>query len=165
MPASTSEITLTLLHPTSGASIQCWTFRDEKVLKIGRAQDNDVVLRSEVVSRHHAELRRDGDGWVLFGLGSNGTFVSHERITQHRLADGEMFVLAPTGPIIGFRYGESAENMLQQTMHAGFGSMFALAVDEHKKTTQVAQIAETDYFQRLQSKVATMRAPKPNPDE
>ena len=165
MPASKSEITLTLLHPTSGASIQCWTFSGGNVLKIGRAQDNDVVLRSEVVSRYHAELRHDGDGWVLFGLGSNGTFVNHDRITQHRLADGEVFVLAPTGPIIGFRYGESAANMLTQTMHAGFAPLFALAVDEDKKTTQVAQIAESDYFQRLQSKVATMRAPRSNPDE
>ena len=27
---------------------------------IGRGRDNDIALRSDAVSRHHAELRRDG---------------------------------------------------------------------------------------------------------
>jgi serine/threonine-protein kinase len=160
----TGEITLTLLHPTSGAPIQSWTFRGEDVLKIGRAQDNDIVLRSEVVSRYHAELRRAAGGWDLHGLGSNGTFIDGERIAQRRIEDGQTFVLAPTGPAIGFRYGAAAHNTMSQTMHIGFASMFALSVDENKKTTQVAEIAESDYFQRLQSKLAALRAPKPGPE-
>src|SRR5712672_100760 len=103
MPENPSEITLTLLHPTSGAPIQSWSFRDEAVIRIGRASDNEVVIRSDVVSRYHAELRRRDGAWDLVGLGSNGTFINGERITQIRLTDGQAFVLAPTGPTIGFR--------------------------------------------------------------
>src|SRR5205823_155894 len=115
MTDPSSEITLTLLHPTSGAPIQSWSFRDEAKIRIGRASDNEVVIRSEVVSRYHAELRRGEGGWLLVGLGSNGTFLNGTRITEVALADGHSFVLAPTGPSIGFRLGQAAQDLMQQT--------------------------------------------------
>src|SRR5438094_8879880 len=115
MVESSGEITLTLLHPTSGAPIQSWSFRDKAVIRIGRASDNEVVLRSDVVSRRHAELRRGEAEWELVGLGSNGTFVSGEPITQTCLVDGQVFVLAPTGPAIGFRLG-GVQDVTQQTI-------------------------------------------------
>ncbi len=48
------------------------------MIGIGRAPDNDGALAGDVVSRHHAELRRRGAEWELIGLGSNGTFVEGE---------------------------------------------------------------------------------------
>jgi pSer/pThr/pTyr-binding forkhead associated (FHA) protein len=40
-----------------------------------------VRIRSETVSRRHAELRRDGAGWILADLGSsNGTFANGRRV-------------------------------------------------------------------------------------
>ncbi len=60
------------------------------VTSIGRAVDNDVVLDARSVSRRHAQIRWDGDGYVLEDLGStNGTSASGRRITHHRLSDGE----------------------------------------------------------------------------
>ena len=160
MADTSREITLTLLHPTSGAPIQSWSFRDEAVVRLGRASDNEVVIRSEVVSRYHAELRRRDDGWDLIGLGSNGTFISGERINEIRLADGQSFVLAPTGPTIGFRFGAGAQDVMEQTMHIKFLPTMGLTVDEKKKTMQVTEITESDYFQRLQAKLAALRAGK-----
>jgi hypothetical protein len=46
-------------------------------LRVGRDDDNDVVIRHPAVSRHHAEIARRGNHWVVRDLGSdNGTFVS-----------------------------------------------------------------------------------------
>jgi hypothetical protein len=46
-------------------------------LTIGRATDCDCVVGESTVSRHHAELRRDGGRWLLRDLGSrNGTRVN-----------------------------------------------------------------------------------------
>ncbi len=51
-------------------------------LKIGRMRENDVVVNNLAVSRFHATLRREGDGFVLEDLGSeNGTQLNGERIS------------------------------------------------------------------------------------
>jgi ABC transport system ATP-binding/permease protein len=35
------------------------------ILTIGRAEDNDIVIGSKIVSRHHAQLQRRGDGYEI----------------------------------------------------------------------------------------------------
>ncbi|MDN5930829.1 MAG: ATP-binding cassette domain-containing protein [Pseudonocardia sp.] len=50
-------------------------------ITVGRLPDNDVVLDDLLVSRHHAELRRDARGWTITDLGTgNGTFVNGARV-------------------------------------------------------------------------------------
>jgi FHA domain/Domain of unknown function (DUF1707) len=50
---------------------------------IGRAKDCDLMLSDATVSRHHAELRRHGEGWILRDLGSrNGTRVNGMRVLE-----------------------------------------------------------------------------------
>jgi Nif-specific regulatory protein len=49
--------------------------------KVGRAGDNQVVLRDDLGSRHHAELVCGPNGWAVHDLNSlNGTFVNEERV-------------------------------------------------------------------------------------
>jgi hypothetical protein len=57
---------------------------------IGRLSTNDVVLSDPNVSRRHAELRRDGERWVLVDLGStNGSVVNGKLVKEHALEDGD----------------------------------------------------------------------------
>ena len=49
----------------------------ERTLRIGRAEDNDIVLDDLSVSRHHAELRNIDGRYEIVDLGSrNGTFLN-----------------------------------------------------------------------------------------
>ena len=50
--------------------------------RIGSAEDNDLVLKSDVVSEHHAEIRiaENGETWIRDLRSLNGTFVNGERL-------------------------------------------------------------------------------------
>lgn len=53
---------------------------------IGRSADNDVVLHSNGVSKHHATIERHGDSFFLIDNGSaNGVFVGGKRVKRHQL--------------------------------------------------------------------------------
>lgn len=96
----TPVITLTLLHPLQSVPVQSWSFEPESVIRIGRSTENEVILYSAVVSRHHVELRRNGSDWEVVNLGANGTYVDGKRITQMPVVDGMIFRLASSGPKI-----------------------------------------------------------------
>lgn len=56
------------------------TFDGERV-RIGRDADNDLVLDTDLVSRHHCELKfRDQKLFVCDLESTNGTFVRAEQI-------------------------------------------------------------------------------------
>ncbi|AFY73240.1 FHA domain-containing protein [Synechococcus sp. PCC 7502] len=93
-------ITLHLLHPTEKTPMQKWSFESEPVIRIGRVEDNHVILYSSVVSRHHAELRRQPRYWEIVGLGANGTFINGEKISQAKITSGTIIRLANSGPRI-----------------------------------------------------------------
>ena len=70
------EVTISLRRPDQSTPIQKWTFENEKIIKIGRAADNHVILHSSVVSRYHAEVRHMATHWKLISLGNNGTYLN-----------------------------------------------------------------------------------------
>jgi Nif-specific regulatory protein len=56
---------------------------DGDVVTIGREPTNDVCLRHETVSRHHARLLHEGGGWAVSDLrSSNGTWVNGRRVDR-----------------------------------------------------------------------------------
>jgi diguanylate cyclase (GGDEF)-like protein len=75
---------------------------------IGRYSDSEIWLRDDGVSRRHARIFPEGDGFVLQDLDSaNGTFVEGRLIKLHRLNDGELIQL---GPVAAFRYSITDED-------------------------------------------------------
>lgn len=62
----------------------------DAVTKVGRMPDCGVQIVDPNVSRYHAEIRAQGNGFVVVDLGStNGTRVNGVRVTERDLRDGD----------------------------------------------------------------------------
>jgi putative serine protease PepD len=62
------------------------SFDAQRVLRIGRSRDNDIVLDSPSISRSHGELRPTATGWDLVDIGSTGgTWVDDQRVSHIQL--------------------------------------------------------------------------------
>jgi pSer/pThr/pTyr-binding forkhead associated (FHA) protein len=67
----------------------------ELVITIGRKLDNDVVIQDPLVSRYHAEIRREGDQYFLHDLESTcGTYVNQKNVTKSKLHSGDIILFA-----------------------------------------------------------------------
>ncbi|MEU7059545.1 FHA domain-containing protein [Streptomyces sp. NPDC046197] len=104
-----------------------------RAVRVGRAEDNDLVVDDLVVSRHHAELRAHPDGtYEIVDLGShNGTFLDGQPVTRARIGPGD---------IVGI--GHSAfclvGDQLQEYVDTGEVSLdvqdLTVAVDQGRRT-------------------------------
>ncbi len=62
----------------------------ESIITVGRHPESNLVLADPNVSRNHAEIRPQGERYVVVDLGStNGTRVNGVRVAQHALRDGD----------------------------------------------------------------------------
>lgn len=110
-------ITLSLLHPLHKTPVQSWSFDQEAVVRIGRSTDNNVVLYSAVVSRHHVEIYRAESGWAVKSIGTNGTYVEGRRITEVPVEDGIIIRLARSGPNIQIHMSEEKRDPLKELLN------------------------------------------------
>src|SRR5512139_358035 len=79
-------------------------------IQIGRDVGMQVVLGDGKVSRHHATITRDGDGWVLVDAESrHGTFANGERVSRHRLTDGDQLQIGST--LLRFERGDETSEV------------------------------------------------------
>jgi hypothetical protein len=84
-----------------GKTSHTWPLSKEAVV-IGRMQGCDVMIPDAGVSRRHAEVRREGDEWVIIDLGStNGIEINGRRVNRHRLSAGDRILLGET--VLEFR--------------------------------------------------------------
>jgi pSer/pThr/pTyr-binding forkhead associated (FHA) protein len=59
-------------------------------ITVGRSPDCEIFLDDVTVSRKHAALTKDGDGFSIQDEGSlNGTFVNKKRVEEAQLEDGD----------------------------------------------------------------------------
>lgn len=67
-------------------------------MRIGRAQDNEIIIEDEAVSGYHAlitmeksELKDEENTYRIEDLQStNNTFVNNKEISRHELKDGDI---------------------------------------------------------------------------
>ncbi|MEA5579954.1 FHA domain-containing serine/threonine-protein kinase [Nodularia harveyana UHCC-0300] len=112
-------VILKLLEPQKKTPLQEWCFKDSFVIRIGRAEDNDVVVADSLVSRHHLELRlvnvpknKNASSWQLISQGTNGTFLNGLLVLQCDLPDNCLLQLAQGGPILQFQFQEIPDTLL-----------------------------------------------------
>lgn len=102
----------------SGARIgQIYTLGDRSCV-IGRAEDADIILDDEGVSRHHAKIIHfANETTALKDLGSrNGTFVNGEPIKQRALENGDRIQIGSV-TIFKFSYQDSLESEFQRHLY------------------------------------------------
>ena len=69
----------------------------ENALVVGRMPECDVALSDPNVSRRHAEVRRQGTGFVVVDLGStNGTRVNGAQVKERLLNNGDEITVGAT---------------------------------------------------------------------
>jgi protein phosphatase len=121
-------------------------FAAERV-RIGRADDNDLVIRDRSVSLHHAVLGRDGQRWLLLPeIADLGTSVNGRQIPP-----GDAVELRP-GDVIGlglqtleFSVEDSTPSMSVLGLHSAGRSAPGLRRDNqdaHLATAAVVAIAD-----------------------
>lgn len=63
-------------------------------VRIGRRPDNDIVMKNDTVSGHHAEILKRGDEFTITDLGSsNQVFVGGKPVEKSSLKNGDLIEL------------------------------------------------------------------------
>jgi pSer/pThr/pTyr-binding forkhead associated (FHA) protein len=114
---------------------------------IGRDASNPVLIRDLVASRSHAEVRRDGDAYVLHPVGSGETKVNGVVATAPRpLAEGDVIEIAYTR--LRFTRKPPSGDVLPAPEHPAVDSDFA------NRTTEIREIVTTETLQQLRRQPA-----------
>jgi len=102
----------------------------KNLIKIGREPDNDIVVDSAGLSRHHAKIEEIGEDYVLSDLGStNGTFVNKKKITQVTLQHADKIIVGKH--LIIFQSEQEEEETAPKT--ANFESTMVLNTQQQKE--------------------------------
>lgn len=100
---------------------------------LGRQSDNDLVLLDNRISRHHARVVQNEQGYCIEDLGSrHGTFVNNERVETALLKTGDQVSLGVVDsyqlsfvaeqvvlPSLLEKIGKAAESPAPQLQHLG----------------------------------------------
>ena len=163
--ATKRDVVLQLLDPMRGHAIQTWQFSNRSIIRIGRADENDVTLGDPQVSRHHAELHLRESAWELLSKGRHGTLIAGESVEQWSLQDGTVLQLGPTGPKLRFHHTRPVREDETTVMRSipAFSEM--LQVDQQQADEQVREIVETPSFRRAQDLARKLRGDDSSSDD
>ena len=135
-----------------------WRFGslDGSVVRVGRAQDNDVIISDRYVSRYHAEICFVAGAWHVLSLGRHGMFRAGVAIQKsHRLGAGSQDLqLGGTGVIL--RVNVDTKPLSEEAPHADVTTMlfasspaFEISIDEEDKSRTLDEITNGEFFQAL----------------
>jgi signal transduction histidine kinase len=137
---------------------------DERVPTLGRDAKNTIRLHDSEISRHHAELRKTENGYILYDLkSSNGTYLNGERLEyglvktgdRIRIGQSELIFTADPPPV-----SQTADLASKIHMFAGTESVESSAIIRSMKQSEGSQIlrypdrAESDWLRHNLSNLA-----------
>ena len=138
-------ITIILIHPTQPIPVNRWMFKDDSILRIGRAKDNDIVIYNAVVSRHHIELWKTATGWEIVNFGANGTYFSGKPITQMSVTEGMVLRLGHSGPRLLLKLNAIASDIVNPTL-----DQTPILIPELEETTNIEDEETNDSTTRIE---------------
>ena len=162
-PASNSSagsIVLELLDSASGVPLQAWSFPETQRIVIGRSDECDLVIANPYVSRSHAYLERDAEGWQAVAISSQQLVIDGQRKQTSRLRDGDVIRLGAQGCDLKFREAQAQANKQvnwNQTMMFDPESCPILQLDKDQLEREVAEIETDEYFQNLSLTLQKLR--------
>ena len=110
---------------------------------IGRRVDANIVLTHPLVSRHHARIVREGEGFVVIDLNSShGTFVNGNRISRQPLRPRDRIRLGDQGVELVFLTDTTAQGRREK--------------EPDRDTTTVASLFEEVGIERAARRLATV---------
>ena len=158
-----AEVTVHLLDLGVNRTVKSWTFCGKASITIGRDPDCDVEINDPYVSRNHAELHLRDGRWVLVTRGRNGVLVNNRPIEEHVAVGDVTFRLGTSGPTLRFQPRAAVREDLPTLCHETVPiELFRL--DQSKLKREVSEIADADYFQKLQERVKSLRKPRERED-
>ncbi len=91
-----------------------------EVITIGRDPKCHLAFPPDmnIISRRHAEIRREGNRFKIIDFSTNGTFIRGEAIEEEYLKNGDVIVFAEEGPKVSFltMVKEEAETDADETL-------------------------------------------------
>ncbi|MGQ9518159.1 MAG: FHA domain-containing protein [Anaerolineae bacterium] len=113
------DVGLLILREGDGCG-QIWSLSRPEII-IGRDESCDIVLDDRKVSRRHASIRRQPDGYYITDLQSkNGTFVNGEAVfSPRRLYDGDEIQIALCYRLAFVDAGATVPLSLEETFRRG----------------------------------------------
>jgi Flp pilus assembly CpaF family ATPase len=109
--------------------------------RIGRAEGNDVRLPSTYVSREHALIRRQGDGFLLESVGTNPTLLGGQPVARNTAVP-----VKPDQEILIGRYSIFIEASLEDSPEATAVErrLADLVLDLHARLLERVDLRATD---------------------
>ncbi len=117
--------------------------------RIGRAPDNNLVLRDGRISRNHAQVSSEDGNCVLEDLGSrHGVWVNGERVEKSRVLHGSERIEfgVPDGYQLLFtRSGEEIQRLLAKPLPGETGKTGAANLEKLRAVLEVARSLQSSF--------------------
>lgn len=108
----------------------------KKTIRIGKKNDNDIVVNDKTVSRNHVEIETTSDSFLLRDLNStNGTFINGTRVKEAFLSPGDVISIGNT-KIVYQAFDEKVQ--MEPSKNTFFGEL----VGKGKKMRQIFGVLE-----------------------
>lgn len=124
----------------------------DKSFRIGRADDCEVCIKDQYVSRYHAEVSCEAGEWQIRDLNSsNGIYLNGERQNTIAIAGDVTVRLGAQGPAVEFQIELSRAAAVQQEARAPSDNTMVAHYVEHyfgRAATDDAPIGEHTMFVR-----------------